>query len=159
MRTRETTLSRLLLKPLMILACIGAFVLVAARMTEAQVTQHMQPGVESLPRLETPEDLLRYLAAHSGDASLVVYTVQTDGKPDLRDSRVAFNAAQPMPLGSTIKIVTLATYAREVALGRVSPLEPVSVSDWERFYVPGRVWHTRQRSQPWDGKATISVTP
>lgn len=138
MRTREKALLRLLLKPLMILACIGALVLDAARATEAQVTPGPRSGVESLPQLETPEDLLRYMAAHRADTSLVVYTVRADGMPDERTSGIAFNATQPMPLGSTIKIVTLATYAREVGLGRLSPLEPVSVSDWERFYVPGR---------------------
>ena len=138
MRTREKVLLRLFLKPLMILACIGAFVLVAARATDAQVRPGPRSGVESFPQLETPEDLLRYMAAHRADASLVVYTVRADGKPDERAPGIAFNATQPMPLGSTIKIVTLAAYAREVGLGRLSPVEPVSVSDWERFYLPGR---------------------
>ena len=42
-----------------------------------------------------------------------------------------------MTLASTIKIVVLAAYAREVAAGRLDPHAELPIREWERFYLPG----------------------
>lgn len=41
------------------------------------------------------------------------------------------------PIASAGKIVPLAAYARAVAEGTLDPQERVSVTDWERWYLPG----------------------
>lgn len=84
-----------------------------------------------------PEQLLRYIVDHRQDAALVTYTAAPGGTPDLADPVLFHNADEPMPLASTIKIVVLAAYAREVTAGRLDPDEKVALGDWERFYLPG----------------------
>jgi hypothetical protein len=98
------------------------------------------PGAHDAPTtidLATPAGVLQYLSNHRHDSSLVAYSVAADGSIDRSDTVVAHNADQPMPLASTIKIITLAAYAREVAAGRLDPSERVAVADWEQFYQPG----------------------
>ncbi|MFE3441638.1 serine hydrolase [Nocardia sp. NPDC059180] len=46
-------------------------------------------------------------------------------------------ADDEQPIASAIKVVPLAAYARAVAAGTLDPHEPVPVSDWERWYMPG----------------------
>lgn len=87
--------------------------------------------------LETPEQILQYLSQHRKDSSLVSYTVRPDGTPDPADPVILFNADQRMPLASTIKIVVLAAYAREVEAGRLDPNQMVTLRDWEDYYLPG----------------------
>jgi D-alanyl-D-alanine carboxypeptidase len=89
------------------------------------------------PPLKTPEEVLRHIAHHRGDAALVTYTAAPDGTPDPADPVLFHNADEPMPLASTIKIVVLAAYAREVVAGRLDPDEGISLGDWDRFYLPG----------------------
>jgi hypothetical protein len=48
-----------------------------------------------------------------------------------------FNANVERPLGSTFKTIVLATYAREVAAGRVDPTEVVPSVDVDRWLVEG----------------------
>jgi hypothetical protein len=94
-------------------------------------------GVAVAQPLKTPEQVLRYVANHRKDAALVTYTAAPDGTPDPSDPVLFHNADEPMPLASTIKIVVLATYAREVVAGRLNPEEGIALGDWERFYLPG----------------------
>lgn len=81
--------------------------------------------------LSTPEDVLDYLVQHRKDVALVSFSA------DEPDAALLVNADQPMALASTIKIVVLAAYAREVAAGRLDPQEELPVGEWERFYLPG----------------------
>ncbi len=94
-------------------------------------------GPASAQQLDTPERILQFLAEHRGDTALVSFTVAPGGTPDPADPVILLNPDQPMPLASTIKIVVLAAYAREVAAGRIDPDQPVAVAEWERFYLPG----------------------
>lgn len=87
--------------------------------------------------LSTPEQLLTYLADHREDVALVSYTPAPDSTPNGTSPVLMVNADQPMPLASTIKIVVLAGYAREVTAGRMDPDQLVTLADWERFYLPG----------------------
>lgn len=87
--------------------------------------------------LETPDQILQYLTQHRKDAAVVSYTVRPDGAPDPADPILLHNADQPMPLASTIKIVVLAAYAREVTAGRLDPEAKVTLGAWEDYYLPG----------------------
>src|SRR5689334_13364850 len=91
----------------------------------------------ALQPLNTPDDVLGYLVQHRKDAALVSFTVTPDGSPDPADPVILVNADQPMALASTIKIVVLAAYAREVAAGRLDPQAELPIGEWERFYLPG----------------------
>lgn len=91
----------------------------------------------SAQSLNTPEDVLDYLVRHHKDVALVSFSVAPDGSPDASDPIISVNAEQPMALASTIKIVVLAAYAREVAAGRLDPQEELPIRGWERFYLPG----------------------
>jgi D-alanyl-D-alanine carboxypeptidase len=84
----------------------------------------------------TYEQARRYLGRHANDVALVCYTAKLDGGIEAADPSIFHNADTPMPLASTIKIVLLAGYARDVAAGRLDPEQPVSLADWERFYLP-----------------------
>jgi len=86
--------------------------------------------------LKTPEQVLIFLGRHRQDTALVTFTATPDGSPDPADPALFLNADEPMPLASTIKVVVLAAYAREVVAGRIDPREEVPLSDWERFYLP-----------------------
>jgi hypothetical protein len=90
------------------------------------------------PDLSTPEGVLSYVLSHRDDAALVAYSVNADGTIDKRDTVLWHNADRPMPLASTIKVITLATYARAVVDGQLDPAEQVPVTDWEKFYLPAR---------------------
>lgn len=94
-------------------------------------------GPAGAQKLDTPERILDFLAGHRRDAALVSFTVAPGGGADPADPAILVNPDQPMPLASTIKIVVLAAYAREVAAGRIDPNQAVTVAEWERFYLPG----------------------
>lgn len=87
--------------------------------------------------LNTPEDVLDYLVQHRKDVALVSFSVGPDGSPNGAHPALSVNADQPMALASTIKIVVLAAYAREVAAGRLDADAELPVREWERFYLPG----------------------
>jgi len=86
--------------------------------------------------ISTPDQVLGYLVSHRNDISLVSYTVTPAGTPDPADPVIRVNAFRPMPLASTVKIVLLAAYAREVAAGRIDPQEPVQLAEWDDYYLP-----------------------
>jgi hypothetical protein len=92
-------------------------------------------AISSLPAgaqpLSTPGDVLDYLVQHRKDVTLVSFSA------DEPDAALLVNADQPMTLASTIKVVVLAAYAREVAAGRLDPDADLAIREWERFYLPG----------------------
>ncbi|GHF95364.1 hypothetical protein GCM10017783_04090 [Deinococcus piscis] len=77
--------------------------------------------------------LLELLRERPQDVALSVYRV-SPGQP-LPEPLLAHNAAQPMPLASSFKIVVLAAYAQAVAAGELDPQQPVTLAEWESFYV------------------------
>lgn len=83
--------------------------------------------------LKTADGFLRYIREHRTDVALVFYSAN-----EVAAERDIFhNAGEPMPLASTMKVLVLAAYAREVVAGRLDPEEQVSVRDWQRYYLPG----------------------
>lgn len=83
--------------------------------------------------VDTLSLLLTLLRERPQDVALSVYPV-TPGQP-LPAPLLAHNAAQPMPLASSFKIVVLAAYAQAVAAGELDPQQPVTLAEWESFYV------------------------
>lgn len=87
--------------------------------------------------LDDAEGILAYLERRPGDVALVCLDAAAgngDGSPEVV---VEHNPDEPMPLASTMKVVVLAAYAREVVAGRRDPEEAVSLEGWERYYLPG----------------------
>lgn len=85
--------------------------------------------------LATPDEVLTYLQRYSDTVGFMAYSVNSDGSP-MPESIIAHNANQSFVLASTIKIVILGAYAREVEAGRLNPNDPVTLAEWERFYLP-----------------------
>lgn len=77
----------------------------------------------------TPQGWLGWIAEHPGEVSLAF----DDGNGTVVEHR----AGDPQPLASAVKVVHLAAYADAAATGTLDPAEPVAVSDWERWYLPG----------------------
>lgn len=85
----------------------------------------------------TVPDLVGYLAEHPADAAVVSFTATAKGWPLASQPTLLHQVQTAMPLGSTIKLVILAAYAREVEAGRLDPNRPVTLAEWERAYLPG----------------------
>ncbi|KAB8335433.1 hypothetical protein SD80_003700 [Scytonema tolypothrichoides VB-61278] len=81
-------------------------------------------------RLKTPEDVLEYIVAHPKDVSLVAYKIGNSEKG------IFYNSDEKRPLASTIKILVLAEYARQVELEIISPDELVNLADIDIYYLP-----------------------
>ena len=79
------------------------------------------------PDVDSVEGWIGYLAAHRDDVAYVV--------DDGRGTRLEHRADAVQPMASASKALNLAAYARAVALGAVSPDEPVRLGDWERWEV------------------------
>jgi hypothetical protein len=73
--------------------------------------------------------LARLLDAPS-TVSLVAYQVGHEAEG------IRWNAETPMPLASVAKVITLVAYVEAVADGRLNPLEPIPLSELERYYLP-----------------------
>jgi beta-lactamase class A len=92
----------------------------------------------STGRAATPLDpLLAFARTQPHDLAVSTYALQADGTPDTARHTLNWNSTQPMPLASSMKIVVLAAYARAVASGTLDAQQPVTLRDWEGFYLPG----------------------
>ena len=76
--------------------------------------------------------IFTFIRQQPGDVALQVRSVAPDGAQKVL---LSHNAAQPMPLASSMKIVVLAAYARAVAAGTLRADEQVTLAEWESFYV------------------------
>ena len=79
--------------------------------------------------LATSDGWIARLAAAPAATGLIV--------DDGRDHVVAHQATTPFPLASAAKVVHLTAYGAAVAGGRIRGDEPVALTDWERWFVPG----------------------
>ena len=80
-----------------------------------------------------PEDVqpaLEHFFANPNDVSLVVYQLGYEG--------IGFyhNADRPMPLASVSKLIQLVAYGNAVDAGTLDPMQPVTVEELERYYLP-----------------------
>lgn len=81
--------------------------------------------------------LAEFIMAHPESAGVAVYTIDEHGEAVADGYDLALGAGQRLVLASTVKVAVLVAYADAVAGGRLAADEPVSVGEWERFYLPG----------------------
>ncbi len=90
----------------------------------------LSEGKEWASQLKTPEAVLEYIINHPQDVSLVAYEV------GYSQQEIFYNSDIKRPLASTIKIIVLAEYARQVNQGLLSPQELVNIEDIDLYYLP-----------------------
>ena len=83
------------------------------------------------PDLTSPSGWLGYLAAHRDDVAVVVSDSAGDGSPFRHQADAA------LPAASAAKLLHLAAYAQAVDSAAANPDEPVSVAEWESWFLPG----------------------
>ncbi|MBF2066553.1 MAG: serine hydrolase [Calothrix sp. C42_A2020_038] len=90
----------------------------------------LSEGKEWASQLKTPEDLVEYIVAHPNEVSLVAR--------DIGDSEqeILYNTDIKRPLASTVKILVLAEYARQVENGILSPDELINLENIDLYYLP-----------------------
>jgi hypothetical protein len=118
------------------LVCAGS--VFAAWDTLAAVTDVVVSAMEEPEWADLPDEerLLAYLAAHPEDFSITAYQVDAAGLP-VEGTRIDWRADAPRVLASTKKIVVLSAYARAVEAGQLDPETPVSLEEWDSWYLPG----------------------
>ncbi len=80
------------------------------------------------PVIDSAEALIAWIAAHPGNASLLV--------DDGQGTAFSLSPDRARPIGSASKVVHLTAYAQAVVAGRLDPDARVTVAEWERWYVP-----------------------
>jgi D-alanyl-D-alanine carboxypeptidase len=90
----------------------------------------LSEGKEWASQLKTSEAVLEYIIAHPHDVSLVAYEV------GYSEQEIFYNCDIKRPLASTIKILILAEYARQVNQGLLSPQELVNLENIDLYYLP-----------------------
>ncbi|NJR18918.1 MAG: serine hydrolase [Calothrix sp. CSU_2_0] len=91
----------------------------------------LSEGTEWASQLKTPEAVLEYIISHPQDVSLVAYEV------GYSEQEIFYNSDIKRPLASTIKILVLAEYARQISQGLLAPQELVNIEDIDLYYLPG----------------------
>lgn len=97
----------------------------------AENWDELSNGSEIAAKLKTADDVLEYIAAHRDSVSMAAWSVGDEA------NGIYLNADVPRPLASTVKVMVLAAYAAGVDAGELDPKEPVSLSSWERYWLPG----------------------
>lgn len=87
--------------------------------------------------LKTEEQFLDYLQSHRSDVALVSFSADETEARATNDPVIRHNAEKSMPLASTMKILVLAAYAREVVAGRLFADEEIPLERWDRYYLKG----------------------
>jgi len=90
----------------------------------------LSDGKEWELQLRTPEAVLEYIITHPDDVSLVAYEV------GYSEQEIFYNSDIKRPLASTIKIIVLAEYARQINQGLLSSQELVNIEDIDLYYLP-----------------------
>lgn len=81
-------------------------------------------------RIDSAEGVLDYLAAYPDEFSLVAYWT------DAPERGIYHRPDTPRPLASTMKVLVLTEYARQVEDGRLDPAERVPLDSVDVYYVP-----------------------
>ncbi len=111
--------------PLLLTGCGGSEAAPQAAAASSAPTCAAPPAAD----VTTAEGWLGHLAAHRDDVAVLVRS----GEETLVEHRVD----EPQPLASALKVVHLAAWAAAVADGRLAADRPVTVGEWERWYLPG----------------------
>ncbi len=94
------------------------------------------PTTATVSNPQSAEQVLDFIRQNPANTALVSYSTNSDGSINSADPLIEFNAEQPLPLASTMKIVILASYAQAVESGTLDPEQPISLADWEVWYWP-----------------------
>ena len=81
-------------------------------------------------QLDSADGVLEYLTAHPDEFSLVAYWT------DAPERGLYHHPEVPRPLASTMKVLVLVEYARQVEAGRLDPAERVPLDSIGAYYVP-----------------------
>lgn len=87
-------------------------------------------GSEVAAKLKTADDVLEYIASNRDSVSLAAWSIGDEA------NGIYLNADVKRPLASTVKVMVLAAYAAGVDAGELDPNEPVSLSNWDRYWLP-----------------------
>lgn len=115
---------------------------------QAVVSSHQRASQFTL---ETPDDLLAYMAAHPEQASLVAYPA------DRPEAGIYYRADEPQALASTVKILVLYAYARQVAEGRLDSAERVAVEDVFAYAIGRDGGAAGQAYEDWKRRGSIDA--
>ncbi|MDI9896015.1 serine hydrolase [Rhodococcus sp. IEGM 1381] len=115
-------------------ACATVLLISGCASTESDTAEAATPTPENCAPVTSTD-----LATEDGWIGLIDQAPDTVSLviDDGRGRTVEHRADQEQVLASAIKVVHLAAYAQAVADGSIDPTEQVSLSDWERWYVPG----------------------
>ena len=87
-------------------------------------------GSVEAKQLRNVPDVLDYIALHKDDVSLVAFEVGDES------NGIYLNADSLRPLASTVELQVLLGYGALVARGELKPETPVSLAQWERYWLP-----------------------
>lgn len=90
----------------------------------------------SLTGLAEPDQMLNFVQENPDKVSLVVYSIDENGRPLTDEHSLFWQADTPVPTVGLGQLLLLATYARQVEAGTLNPDQPVSMQDWQAFYLP-----------------------
>ena len=115
-------------------ACATVLLMSGCASTDSDTAEAATPTPENCAPVNSTD-----LATEDGWIGLIDQAPDTVGLviDDGRGRTVEHRADQEQVLASAIKVVHLAAYAQAVANGSIDPNEQVTLSDWERWYVPG----------------------
>lgn len=100
-------------------------------------------------QLDSPEGVLEYLVAYPDEFSLVAYWT------DAPERGLHHNPDVPRPLASTIKLLVLAEYARQVEAGQLDPEERVPLDSIGVYHVPLTDGGAHRQALAWLGTGRV----
>jgi D-alanyl-D-alanine carboxypeptidase len=87
-------------------------------------------GSVEAKQLRNLPDVLDYIALHRDHISLAAFEIGDEA------NGIFVNADTPRPLAGAVELQLLLGYSAQVARGELDPETPVSVADWERYWLP-----------------------
>ena len=91
----------------------------------------IREGAEQAPAADSADALAESIRAHPQKVALATWS------PGREDEAVLHRADEVVGIASTVKILILAEYARQVADGRLDPEAEVPLANWEVHLLPG----------------------
>ena len=87
-------------------------------------------GSVEAKQLRNVPDVLDYIVLHKADVSLVAFELGNESQG------IYLNPDTPRPLASTVELQVLLGYGALVARGELAKDLPVSLAEWERYWLP-----------------------
>ncbi len=100
----------------------------------------IREGAEEAPAADSAEKLAAWIRRHPEQVAFASWT------PGREDEALLHRADEVVGIASTVKILVLAEYARQVTEGRLDPDEAVPLAAWEALHLPGTDGGTHRRA-------------